>query len=494
MFDKHRQRRVIYNDDADQRYHQFSASYGYDITDEQSFVNARTTPTFNTHVDTYVWCVGNGADPPWGAVGHNVHPCLGSNERAADVIVEACHAQGLEVWGSLRMNDIHDSFMAASLAETSEPIKAEHPEYLLAPESNRDLPRELIEQHLWSALNFARPEVRRHRLDYVERNATAHDFDGYELDFTRFVWCFPPGQERECAPLMTDLIRQARVRLNAIGARRQRPYTFAVHVLDSPEVSLNLGLDVEAWLQEGLIDVLVVGLGYMPYVLRLDEWLALGRRYGVPVYPSVNTNTYTDWWKEHFQSVAAFQHAVRASSAYFWQQGADGLYLFNLFCQEDRRLGTMSADDLYRPLNEIGDPSLLTGLDKLYGIQPTADSGFCQQGSEAAPLPIVLDQVERKLPLHVGPDGGDPHAQWTLHILTTGGSDIAPVWVRLNHALLPEPTRDGQWYRLSVPSGVLRPGSNQLTIWCQADATATADPLIVHRVFAAAAYGSTPTA
>ncbi len=226
----------------------------------------------------------------------------------------------------------------------------------------------------------------------------------------------------------------------------------------------------------------------MPYVLRLDEWLALGRRYGVPVYPSVNTNTYTGWWKEHFQSVAAFQQAVRASSAHFWQQGADGLYLFNLFCQEDRRLGPMAADDLYRPLNEIGDPSLLVGRDKLYAIQPTADSGFCQQGSEAAPLPIVLDQVERKLPLHVGPDGGDPHARWALHILTTGGRDIAPVWVRLNHTLLPEPTREGQWYRLSVPPEVLRPGSNQLTIWCQADATATADPLVVHRVFAAAEY------
>ena len=200
MFDKHRQRRVIYNDDADQRYAQFSASYGYDITDAQSFINARTTPTFNTHVDTYVWCVGNGADPPWAAAGHNVHPCLGSNERAADVIVEACHAQGMEVWGSLRMNDIHDSFKAASLAETSEPIKAEHPEYLLAPERNRDLPRELIEQHLWSALNFARPEVRRYRLDYIERNAAAHDFDGYELDFTRFVWCFLPVRSASVRP------------------------------------------------------------------------------------------------------------------------------------------------------------------------------------------------------------------------------------------------------------------------------------------------------
>ena len=489
MFDKHRQRRVIYNDDADQQFQEFSESYGYKIVDERTFVDTRTTPTFGTHVDTYVWCVGNGADPPWGT-SHSVHDCLGSERHAADLIVEACHGQGGEVWGSLRMNDIHDSFMADTLQDTYEPIKAEHPEYLLAPEENRNLPRELVERHLWSTLNFARPEVRLYRLDYIEQNAAAHDFDGYELDFTRFVWYFPPGEERDHAPAMTDLIRQARSRLNAIGDRRGRPYTFAVHVLDSPRVSLDLGLDVEARLEEGLVDVLVVGLGYLPYALRIDEWLDMGKRYGVPVYPSVNTNTYTSWWKEHFQRVAAFQEAVRASSAYFWQEGADGVYLFNLFCQEDRSLGPMSSADMYRPLKEIGEPHLLTGLDKLYSIQPTGDSGFCHQGSEEVPLPIALDRVERKLDLRVGPDASDRNARWTLHVRPTGGSHAARVWSRLNHTLLPEPTREAPWYRLSVPARVLRPGPNQLTIWCNEDAATAADPIVVHRVFATAQYRS----
>ena len=43
-FDKHRNRRVIYNDDADQQFESFRDKSGYSVMDEQSFVDARTTP------------------------------------------------------------------------------------------------------------------------------------------------------------------------------------------------------------------------------------------------------------------------------------------------------------------------------------------------------------------------------------------------------------------------------------------------------------------
>ena len=46
MFLKHRRRRVLYNDDADQQYVRSfvlpdKESYGYDIVDDQSFLDAR---------------------------------------------------------------------------------------------------------------------------------------------------------------------------------------------------------------------------------------------------------------------------------------------------------------------------------------------------------------------------------------------------------------------------------------------------------------------
>ncbi len=486
MFDKHRKRRVIYNDDADQVLTGYEG-YSYNITDEKSFIDTRTTLTFNTHVDTYVWCVGNGADPPWAtAFPFKLLPCLESFGQATDLIVKACHAHGMEVWGSLRMNDIHDSFMADRLEKTFEPFKAEHPDCLIGSAESRSLPDGVTERYLWTALNFARPEVRQYRLEFIERNASAHDFDGYELDFTRFIWDFPLGEERECTHLMTDFVRRARKILNTIGQRRGRPYTFVVHVPDSLRTSLGLGYDVESWLAEGLVDVLVVGMGYVPYVLPLDQWLDLGRGYGVPVYPAVNTNTYAGEWMK-LNDGPVFQEAERASSAFYWQQGADGLYLFNLFCQEDKSVGGLPREYIYAPLKEIGDPAVLIGKDKLYSIQPVADSGFCQHGSEATPLPVALDRMEHKLPLMMGPDAGAKDARIRVRAWVSGENGRR-IWFRLNHKLL-TPVRNGNWCEAEVPAGTLRPGENELGVWCEAASSESTSPIIVHRVFVPVTYG-----
>lgn len=482
-FNKHRKRRVIYNDDAGQQFLGYEG-YGYEIDDDQSFIDARTTPTFDTHVDTYVWCVGNGCDPPMGEM-EAVRPCLGSSDRATDLIVDACHAQGIEVWGSLRMNDIHDSFQADVLEKTNDPLKARHPEYLIGQQSDRELPSELTERYLWAAFNFACPEVRWHRLEFIECNAAEHDFDGYELDFTRFIWNFPLGEERSHVAEMTALIRDVRAQLNKIGKQRGRPYTFAVHVMDSPDLSLDLGQDVERWIEQGLVDVLVVGMGYLPYALRLDEWLALGRKHGVPVYPSMNTNTFSAWPKEISWAPTVWHQAIRAAAAHFWHEGADGIYLFNVFCMEDKNVGPMAREAIYAPLHEIGDPEALVGLDRVYSIQPVRESGFCHHGSEAAPLPIALDRVERRLPLKIGPDTDDPRARFALSVLTTGADPERRLHLRLNHTLLPEPVAHDPCYRVDVPAGALRTGCNALSIWCDAALTDVERPVIVQQVFLA---------
>jgi len=484
-FDKHRTRRIIYNDDSDQQYAGYGG-YSYNVTDDQSFIDARTTPTFGTQVDTYVWCVGNGAEPPWGAQNPGLCPCLGSHEHATDVIVEACHAEGLEVWGSLRMNDIHDSFSADCLESANDPLKAQHPEYLIGKPEDRELPQELTERYLWTPFNFERPEVREYRLDFIERNAARHDFDGYELDFTRFVWNFPLGREVELAPLMTDFVRQVRARLDAVAAKRGRPYTFVAHVMDSVETSLLLGQDVEAWLADGLIDILAVGMGYMPYVLKLDQWRALGEGYGVPVYPSVNTNTFNRWYKERMKRVSVWHDAIRGAAAWWWQEGGDGVYIFNLFCQEDESVGPMERDLVYAPLREVGDPAALVGKDKLYGISPSSMGGFCHHGSEAAALPIPLEKQERKLPLQIGPDAGDPRARFRIHFWTTGGEPDTKVWLRLNHLLL-EPCAEDH-FAVDVPAGVMRAGHNELALWCNADLADTQNPMVVHDLLVEATY------
>ena len=489
QFEKNRKRRIIFNDDSDQQYRNRGEGFPHNITDEQSFIDARTTPTFDTHVDTYVWCVGNGAEPSWGPWGEkrelSVHPFLSSPQRATDVIVDACHAEGMEVWGSLRMNDLHDS-RSDKLENTNDALKALHPEYLIGKEGDRDLGSELVERYLWTAFNYEVPEVRQHRLEFIGRNASAHDFDGYELDFTRFIWSLPEGRERELAPLMTDFVRDVRAELDAIADRRGRPYTLAVHVVDSLETSLLLGLDVGTWVSEGLVDVLVVGMGSKPYTLQLDQWKELGERNGAPVYPALNTRALFRLYKDRTKRVSALHEYIRAAAAWWWHSGADGIYLFNIFTHhEEEGVGPLDKEVVYAPLKSVGDPTELRGKDKLYGIE--ASSGQFSQGAEAAALPVPLEIPERRLPLRVGPDADDPTARFAVHAWTSGGSADTKVWMRLNHTLLETLWQDGH-YTAEVPAGIMRVGRNELAMFCNAELLTTPSPIIVHEILTSVTY------
>ena len=488
LFEKHRKRRLIYNDDAYQQTNQSSRKHWYNVTDEQSFIDARTTPTFDTHVDTYVWCVGNGCDPPWGPVWGPKHrgpvwPVLGSSQRATDLIVEACHAQQMEIWGSLRMNDLHDHEL--DMEETNDPLKAEHPEYLIGKSDDRNLPEEQIERMLRTAFNFERPEVREYRLDFIRRNAAAHDFDGYELDFSRWIWNFPLGRERELAPLMTDFVRSVRSELNAIARQRNRPYTLVVRVMDSIESSLLLGQDIETWLSQGLVDVLVVGMGLMPFTFNLEGWKAVGERYGVSVYPSFCARPPLRWCPEIAAQPYAWQEYIRGAAAWWWHEGVNGIYLFNIFTHVDVR--GLDSKRVHAPLKEIGDPAEIAGKNKLYGIEPLAVAGMFSQASEIAPLPIPLDIHERRLPLKMGPDANDPAAHFRIHALTTGGSADTKVWMRLNHTLLEPQFRNG-CYSADVPPGIMHVGRNDLTVWCSSELGKTDNPIIVYEVLTSVAY------
>ncbi|MCY3776380.1 MAG: hypothetical protein OXH11_10380 [Candidatus Aminicenantes bacterium] len=470
VFPKDRKRRILYYDAASQE------TWGYidqgrkipymkliaDITDHQSFLDVRTNMTFGTQVDTYVFHVGNGADPPYNISTEMLWPCFSSYEEVRDLVIEACHARGMEVWASLRMNDLHASWRSVSLHDLDDPFKIEHPEFLLAPESSRHLPSELTEHMLWSGFNFVHPEVRQHRLDFIERTAAAHDFDGYELDFNRMGISFPLGQERQNAHLLTEMMREARQRLDAVGERRGRPYTLAVHVVDSLERSLELGMEVEAWVREGLVDVLLVGMGHLPSRLRLDQFVSLGRAHGVPVYATLNGNSYRAGAWEGLYGRPVFREGMRASAAYYHQEGADGLYLFNYANEPTQEL---TREEFISALSELGEAETLAGKNKVYGIHSTAHTGGpIIQGSESALLPVVLDRVETKLPLLMGPDAEDESARFRISLWTADSREDTRIWVRLNHTLLAAPTREEPWYHLEVPAGIMRSGNNELGI------------------------------
>ena len=159
---------------------------------------------------------------------------------------------------------------------------------------------------------------------------------------------------------MTGFVGEVRARLDRIADARGRPYLVAVRVPPTIEHSRRIGLDIERWLANGYVDILIAGAGYFPYSVPYRELIDLGHRFGVPVYPCINVSVATP----HATGDKLIRERMRGMASNLWYEGADGVYLFNCFVPVEMK--QTEATETYPVLSEIGDPATLAPLDKIY--------------------------------------------------------------------------------------------------------------------------------
>jgi hypothetical protein len=240
--------------------------------------------------------------------------------------------------------------------------------------------------------------------------------------------------------------------------RRGRPILIAIRIPDSVEYCQAIGLDVEKWLAEGLVDLLS-GSCYF----QLNPWeylVGLGHRYGVPVYPSLSESRVLG--ETRFARSSLESYRARALQA--WAAGADGIYMFNYF---DPR------GQLWR---ELGDRQTLATRDKLYFVTPRdgPPDSYLAGGRQyqhlpiltpTNPWPVVTDQPA-EVELAVGDDLARAQrtghrAQVTCHLRALGSVGLQ---VALNGQALAEPTVTGEWRDYPVPADLVKTGSNHFAI------------------------------
>jgi len=396
----HRQRRIILNDDN-------GSILGEDAGSVEKYLADPIAYTVDTQVDsiwlsvivgaddlTYPTEVGEmaGRDPYPGApkavrerkarIWRNMKALLDAGTDPLKAAVDFGHSHGKEVFASFRMNMIQDSWQR----DFSSKWKREHPECCLGVRGmyeycDRDDPRHLF----WSGLDYEQQEVRDHRMAVLDEICSGFDVDGLELDFWRWPMFFKPSLDNlpvqpRHIEIMTGFVRRLRERMLEIEAGRGRPLLLAPRVFETIEANLKLGLDVETWLEEGLIDLLVVGGTYHEHAIPVAEWAELAHGHDVPLYPC----KYRSYGMEEDRSVAAN----------FFSQGADGIYTFNFRMPQG-----------LEPAKEIGDPELIATKDKHYAMPlPQTDVAF---GRGCAPelLPVELAEgVPRHAALIIGDD------------------------------------------------------------------------------------------
>lgn len=378
-------------------------------------------------------------------------------------VTDFAHANGLESFWSMRMNDTHD------LEQRPEkpyflfpPWKVRHPDMLVGDHSKR------TPYGRWSSVDYARAEVRDLAFRFIEEVCRDYDVDGVELDFFRHLCYFKSTANggkasAEEVAAMTDLMRRVRRMTEETGLKRQRPILVAMRLPDSTGFSLDMGFDLETWLKEGLMDILVT-----TDYFQLNPWshsVELGHRHGVKVYPALTDPRV----KDESRFLRKGDAAYRARAANAWASGADGLYLFNLY-DIDRE------SPLWR---ELGDPAALAFTDKDYFLtdlsgKPTM---WLANGNEYQTIPNVTPEKPAALSvrqafettlnvaddLHAAARAGHA-ATATLHLELPGLEHAGGVQVTLNGHALPEGKLKSGWLDIPVAAEHLRQGGNALAI------------------------------
>ena len=423
-----RQRRIIVNDDGEAD----PIAKGRPL---EAYLAQRFQDAVDSQVDAYFICVGStdrgpatGKKPRLQDTQNRWYPAMKAPpeiDRMTRAYLEAAKEAGMEIFASIRMNDIHDAWAP----RLTYPLKMARPDLLLG--ARRDHAPDAIMRAFWSGFDYAKEEVRRHFLDFIRTYCRQYDYDGLELDYFRHPLFFKPGEARQNLDTMTSFVRKVRGILREIGQERGRPYLLAIRVPDTPAMALRTGLDVEQWMKEGLLDLLIVGGGYMPYAGRLESFIDLAHQYGLPAYPCIN----------HFREPLA----MRSLASNFWALGADGIYLFNYFGvrlgMEGGRLRPEVSDSAERlkVLSQIGDPASITGLEKRFVADNGASIFYCGFTNPQGQFPVRLVEA-RPIKLVVGDDVGGADRPPSELLLNINVEDVPAgegIAVEVNGAAVP---------------------------------------------------------
>ena len=308
-----------------------------------------------SQIDSIWWNWGEGNQAPYASdflplYEHALY--RGWVEQGVDIVglvLEATRRRGLEVFFTHRMNGSdNDLGPFARIA-----MKVEHPEWTFHTSwcTHRD-------NGYW---NFSLAEVHEHVLQSLREVAERWAFDGMELDFGRSGAFFPAGQgwiNREC---MSDFVRQVRRMLLEIGRRRGRPFLLAARVPENLVGCHFDGLDVETWMREDLVDLLV--LGVRSFDADLGAFRRIAGDKAIKLYPCIDDHHASDGYQNPGIEV------LRGVAANWWRQGADGMYTFNFNHTEDAPYAGQDWQSHLLAYREIGELETLREKDKTFVVQ-----------------------------------------------------------------------------------------------------------------------------
>ncbi len=400
----HRRRRIIFYNDGDELSHP-----GADTP--EGLLKVRTTALLGSQVDSISYYADNGlklylsdnpysklyacADPTAAPAFKNLRQLLKNyGKDALEVMIDTCRQRDMEILYANRMNVTDSMFYNPPVFWN---ITEKHPEYMLSSLEESQKYKFPDVRSFGPNWNYELPMIRKMTVDALREICQSYDVDGIELQFVRAAIYFRSTLEGkpttpEQNEMITEMVRQIRRMTEEEGLKRGRPFLVDALIPFNSTLSRFVGLDVEAWLQEGLIDILTAG-PFAPMTMPMKGVIDLGHRYGVPVYPWLANYDYKNATGD---AITAPDFPMYRGDALFrYWEGADGMYMYNVFdptlplwreVGDAKQLRTMSRSYVWDYLPSQRNVSNLLWDVRSVSLEHRPVVPVSEGGSEAIPL------------------------------------------------------------------------------------------------------------
>ena len=226
--------------------------------------------------------------------------------------------------------------------------------------------------------DYYHEEVRAHYYSLLEELVSLYDVAGVELDFMRSPTYFDAAHLEEGRGIMTEFVRSIRAMLDTWGEKRGKQLKLCVRVPYTNQWCYEVGLDVERWDREKLVDMVNVSTYFICSpkvdVAGYKQLVKNASLYGEMHFIVDKAKIYNGFMNNCHRKTT--KEMYRALAATYLDQGMDGISFFNTdyarhhFFNEPRRLHIKDGEPPLADFKGISDLNCLATLDKHYFVGP----------------------------------------------------------------------------------------------------------------------------